>query len=267
MYCPKCGKKIDDNARFCGYCGTPQKSRPAGSSGGRPPQTRRSSSAPVPSSGYRRPQNTAPVRRKKTGSGKVILTVVLILVLIAVAAAAVVLILRKKPEKTGFLAQGQGNTTAESEAGSDDKKEDTVVPEADVPAETQESAASSSGSVLLDQADFSMTADGYSSFGTTGYQVHFTFVNRSSRDLCLGYNRPSVNGVANNTEGSFSIAAGQTFSGVINLNLAGICSPQDVQTISLPLFVYDDPGDAGPMPSTQQSSGSNYVNTTVTVTP
>ena len=41
----------------------------------------------------------------------------------------------------------------------------------------------------------------------------------------------SVNGVANNTEGSFSIAAGQTFSGVINLNLAGICAPQDVQTL------------------------------------
>lgn len=267
MYCPKCGRKIEDNARFCGYCGTPQKSRPAGSSGGRPPQARRSSSAPVPSSGYRRPQNTAPVRRKKSGGGKVILTVVLILVLIAVAAAAVVLILRKKPEKTGFLTQDQGSTTAESTAGSDEKKEDTAVPETDGSAEAQNSAASSSGTVLLDQADFSMTSEGCSSFGTTGYQVHFTFVNRSSRDLCLGYNRPSVNGVANNTEGSFSIAAGQTFSGTINLNLAGICAPQDVQTVSLPLFVYDDPGDAGPMPSTQQSSGGNYVNTTVTVTP
>ena len=26
MFCPKCGKEIDDNATFCGFCGTPLKS-------------------------------------------------------------------------------------------------------------------------------------------------------------------------------------------------------------------------------------------------
>ena len=242
MFCPKCGRKIDSSARFCGYCGTP-----LGSS--------RKSTVPGPAPGYRRP---VPAKKKKSGNGKILLTLILIVFLILLAVAAVLLILHKKPEKTSFLASGQGSASAENppdtpaaEAASSDTAE--PVPQTDTP--------------VLNEAGYSMTVTGYSTFGSAGYRVSFTFDNRSSENLCLGYNRPAVNGTANNTEGSYSIPAGESWSGSINLNLAGICSPSEVQTISLPLFVYPDRGSANPMPSTQQASGNNYINTTVTLSP
>lgn len=44
MYCPHCGDKNPDDARFCGNCGKPL---PAGASAGQTPPTRTASAAPA----------------------------------------------------------------------------------------------------------------------------------------------------------------------------------------------------------------------------
>ncbi len=331
MFCPNCGSKVNDGARFCSNCGSPLAAGRPSSGTRKPPQAGRDSSgarrtaqgarntaearrttpnarnsaearrpaqAVRDSSGARRSapagryntgaRRPAPVEEERSGSGRLVLTIVLIVLMVAAIITAVAVILYKKPEKTSFLTGGQNteqqgfgtaeNSDSQATPGSSANTQESTSQnndsqgagpgEAAQNTDSQDASTAAQGSkVILDENDFSMTVDGYSTFGAIGYQLNFTFVNKSSRDLCLGYNRPVVNGTVNNTEGSFSVPAGQAFSGTISFNLSGICSPSEVHTIDLPLFVYDDKGSQNPMPSTQQASGSNYINTTVTVNP
>lgn len=82
MYCKSCGMQIDDNSRFCNYCGADQG------------ETRRA--AEGPESGKERPE--------EGGSGKIVRWLVTALVFLAAIMGMAVIM----PSLFGLLAQKMG---------------------------------------------------------------------------------------------------------------------------------------------------------------
>ena len=134
-----------------------------------------------------------------------------------------------------------------------------------LPSDDAEPAAASESRILMDNSWCTVTMTGLRPLNDAGCYLNLSFENKTSQPLAFGYCRPVVDGYDNATEGIFSIPALGSAEGSILLSLSRAGAFQEISEISLPVFVFDDPGNVYVIPSTQKTSGANYINETLEI--
>ena len=300
MYCPNCGYGNQDGAVRCRRCGQPLPTQRQ--SQNRYRRAEEPPHAPRPRRDYddydrqmrrtvkRDERSRRDERDERGGSGSsktgtVILTILLILFLAAaIGAAAWYFFIREKSGSpapavvtvdNGAVQTGTGAQAASQTAGSPvEVIQDT--PAAQVQTQPQPTSAPQTSSentvhafaspvALFDTDTYSMTASGYTSYGTNGYGLEVTFTNKTGADVYFGFNQPALNDVASNIQRSFRCAAGSTSTQILQLgNAAGDAA--SVSRVTLPLVVYAADGNEFSLPSDMIESGSYLLYTTPAIT-